>query len=64
MKENCCAIICVVSQHLLEGLKKASVNLSQDGLSLDQILNLGLPAYEELVLSTQLQYSFKRFGSL
>lgn len=34
MKGNCCAIICVVSQHLLEGLKKASVNLSQDGLSL------------------------------
>ena len=46
MKGNCCAVICVVSQHLLEGLKKASVNLIQDDLSLGQILNLGLPAYE------------------
>jgi len=46
MKGNCCAIICVVSQHLLEVLKKASVNLSQDGLSVGQILSLGLPAYE------------------
>ena len=46
MKGNCCVVICVVSQHLLEGLKKAIVNFSQHGLSLGQILNLGLPTYE------------------
>ena len=64
MKGNCCAVICVVSQRLLEGLKKASINLSQYGLSLGQILNLGLPVNGAWVLSTQLQYSFRRISIL
>jgi hypothetical protein len=45
MKQNCHDLICEVSQHL-SGLKKATRNLSQDGLSLGQILKLQLPENE------------------
>jgi hypothetical protein len=46
MKGNCCDLIFVVSQYLAEGLKKATRTISQDGLSVGQILDLGLPEYE------------------
>jgi len=39
-------LLCHNMCSVLEGLKKASVNLSQDGLPLGQILSLRLPVYE------------------